>query len=191
MSKTLHFKHLRDALRWRNHHRRWRIGGVTVTGNAPLKKPPSHMPLELVAKVVAFAHAGLAARGQMYYSTSANRSQLFNRKPGDFIGAHADCSQFVSSILHWVGCKKVDQYDYTGTLLQKGKHISSPKVGCVVIFGAAPGEHAALITEKDSHGWWTIGFGHQGAPDRVTLANMRAYFDNAGHPGVTYLDFLS
>ena len=191
MSKTIRLKTLRAANAWRKKHMHWRIGGVAVTGNPPLHKPPASTPATKTHQVVAYAHTSLTYAGRMNYTMTTLRSQLFHRKPGDFLGAHADCSQYVSAILHWVGVTKVNDKDATGSLLLKGKKLSTPKAGCVVVFGAAPGEHAAFITEKEAHGvWWTIGFGHQSAPDRVSLPNMKKYFQDAGHPGVTYLDFI-
>lgn len=191
-TKTLHFKNLRRALGWRKHHKRWRISKVTVVGNPPLKKPAAHTGAELVQKIVGFCHSSLSFRGRMYYTMTGARVGLFHRQPGDFQGAECDCSQYGSSILHWCGIRKATDTDATGSMLQKYKHIQNPKVGCGVVFGAAPGEHFAFITEKDKSGvYWTVGFGHQGGPDRVSLPNMKSYFAGAGHPGVTYLDFTS
>jgi len=155
----------------------------------PIKKPAKHHPLPLAHRIVSYANTGLHYAGRMYYSESGTRSQLFHRAPGDFDRAHADCSQFAASILHWCGIHSVTDTDYTGTLLQKGHHHTDPAPGRVVIFGAAPGVHAAIITEKINGAWYAVGFGHQGAPDRVALTNLEAYFKSAGHPGVTFLEF--
>jgi len=169
----------------------WRRNKGSLQGNPALNRPPAHTALEEAKRVVAFAHLGLAFAGQMTYSEGSDRSQLFHRAAGQFAGAHADCSQFVSSILHWVGVKTVTDTDYTGTLLQKGKPLAKPQPGCVAVWGPGAGVHTALVSEKaGTNDWWCIGFGHQGAPDRVTLSNLNAYFDRIGQPGVRFLNFL-
>lgn len=188
--KRHRFKNLRAALRWRRHHRKQRVTGVTVISNPPIK-PQASTALTPAQRVAAYCHHALSFAGEMVYTESALRSQLFHRAPGDFKGAHADCSQFCASILHWVGCKKVNDTDYTGTLLDKGTSLKNPQVGCVVIFGPGTGTHAAFISDRDSRGvWYCTGFGHQGAPDRVSLTAMKAYFQKEGRPGVRYLGFV-
>lgn len=136
--------------------------------------------------VVSFAKAALAFAGKMNYTEGSGRSELFHRKPGDFKGAGADCSQFVASILHWTGNKQVSDSDFTGTLLQKGNQISSPQAGCVVVWGPGNGVHTAFITEQSGSDWYTIGFGGQGAPDKVLLSAMNQYFN---HSGTRFLTF--
>jgi hypothetical protein len=185
----------RDGLRLRVGSpgwRWWKKNRRAIEGNAaPIKKKsaPKHHPLTFEHRVVAFCHTALEYAGKMTYDEGALRSQLFHRKPGDFKGAHADCSQLVSSILHWCGVKIVTATDYTGTLLKKGKLVASPAPARVVIFGPGTGTHGAFITEKAGVDWWVVGFGHQGAPDRVRLSTLEGYFKTAGHPGVRYLDF--
>lgn len=186
----LHFKNLHAAIRWRRKHLGRKIRGVTVHANRPHKTGQHKAPTP-AEHAVAFAHLSLHFAGRMTYSMKGDREILFHRKAGDFLYAHADCSQWYAAIVHWCGNRRVSDTDYTGTLLEKGKEIGSPKPGCCVIFGGGTGEHAAMITEKDSHGvWWTIGFGHQGGPDHVSLPNMKAYFAEAGHPGVRFLEFV-
>lgn len=161
-------------------------------GQPPLKHPPAHTDLEREKQVVAWAHWGVANRGHFHYTMSSLRARMFHRRPGDTSGTiYADCSQFVASILHWVGVKAVTDTDATGSLLQKGKLLGAPRVAAVAIWGPGGGDHAAFITEKAPGGdWWTIGFGHQGAPDRVLLSYMNAYFREHGKPGVRFLNFL-
>lgn len=190
MAKKYHFKSLKGLLRWKKKHPKQKISAITIEANRP------HVVTQTTTstkrqQIVSMAHQSLAYAGKMYYSMQSNRSELFHRAKGNFAGAHADCSQFYCSILHWFGIAGVTDKDYTGTLWNKGTHISDPKPGCGVIFGAYPGEHIAMVTEKDSHGvWWCIGFGHQGAPDHVSLPNLKTYFANAGHPGVRYIDMI-
>lgn len=190
MARRLHFPNLGRANRWRRRHKRWKVKGVDVVANKPHNVGPSTAAAK-ATHVIAFAHTSLSYAGKMYYTMTSRRSELFHRPPGQFLNAHADCSQYCAALLHWVGVTKVSDTDATGTLLQKGKRLSTPKPGCVVIFGAAPGEHAAFITENTSGTWWTIGFGHQGAPNRVPLSVMENYFRARGHSGVTFLDFYT
>lgn len=165
---------------------------VQTAANPPIKKPPKHTPVPVRAQLVAWAHWGIAHRGQFIYTMkSPGRSDMFHRKPGDASSPiYADCSQFYASICRWCGIKTVDDKDFTGTLLKKGKLVKTPKPGDCAIFGPGDGDHAAMVTEKATGGdWWTIGFGHQGAPDRVLLSVMRDYFNKHGEPGVRFLAF--
>lgn len=190
MAKKHIFKNLAQALRWRKHHKKEHVTGVVVTSNRA-HRVPTNVTSTTRANIVSMAHRSLAFAGQMPYTMTSLRSQLFHRSKGNFAGAHADCSQFFASILHWFGVKGVTDSDWTGTLWDKGKVLSSPKPGCGVIFGPHPGEHIAMITEQDDRGvWWAIGFGHTGAPDRVSLPDLKAYFSKRGHPGVRYIDLI-
>lgn len=181
MKKTLGL-----ALEYAHAPKRWR---KNVLSNPPLHRPPKPHPLTLDQRIVAYAHASLDYAGQMVYDEGPQRSQLFHRKPGDFKGAHADCSQYAAAILHWLGVKSVTDTDYTGTLLEKGRLVNSPAAGRVAIWGPGTGAHAAFVTAKHGGDWYTVGFGHQGAPDRQTLSAMNAYFESVAQPGVRYLDF--
>lgn len=172
--------------RWVKLHQR------ALNGQPPLKKPPASTDLEKQHKIVSWAHWGLNNRSHFFYTQSQLRSDMFHRRPGDLAGTiYADCSQFVASILHWIGVTSVRDYDNTGTLQQKGKKLGGPRVGAVAIWGPGYGVHAAFITEKATGGdWWTIGFGHQGAPDRVLLSVMDSYFAGVGEGGVRFYNFL-
>ena len=119
------------------------------------------------------------------------RGQLFHRKPGDFDRAHADCSQFGASILHWCGNTKVSDSDSTGTLWNKGHVLTAPKAACGIIFGEFPGVHFVFATEHEDGVWYCVGFGSQTGPDRVSLPDLETYFKDEGHPGVRFLDFAA
>lgn len=169
----------------------WQKNRRNIHGQPPLKRPPEHTEAHRKQQVVGYAHTSLNYQGRMFYTMSARRSGLFGRKPGNFQGASADCSQYCSAILHWVGVKDVTSTDWTGTLLTKGQHLGAPRIGAVAVWGPGEGDHAAFITERAGRDdWWTIGFGHQGAPDRVLLSVMNDYFAKIGKPGVRFLDFL-
>lgn len=189
MAKKIHFKNLKRALRWRRRHPRRRITGVTVVSNAPIAPQTSHA-LTREQQIVTYCHHALQFAGKMIYTETALRSELFHRAPGDFGGAHADCSQFGASILHWLGVAKVTASDYTGTLLQKFPVVATKAPGRGVVWGPGTGAHFAFLTEKtpDGKDWYVVGFGHAGAPDRNTLSAMNAYFSKVGKPGVRYLD---
>jgi len=190
MARKFHFKNLKALLRWKKKHPKQQITDIVITANRPHIVPASDTATTR-SQVVAMVHHSLAYAGKFYYSMQSNRSELFHRAKGNFTGAHADCSQFFCSILHWFGVRGVTDSDWTGTLWDKGKVLTGPKPGCGVIFGARPGEHIAFISEKDEHGvWWTIGFGHQGAPTHVSLPNMKHYFESRGHHGVRYIDLI-
>lgn len=153
------------------------------------KRP--HPAASLDENIVRIANRGLLFAGRMTYSEGADREMLFDRKRGDFLDAHADCSQFCASDLHWLGVKSLTKTDYTGTLLEKGRLVTVLRPGLIPIWGPHTGAHAAVLTEKtpDGRDWYVVGFGHQGAPDRNTLSGMNAYFNAIGEPGVRFLEF--
>jgi hypothetical protein len=127
-----------------------------------------------------------------YTMTHPGRSEFFHEVAAVLAGTakstHADCSQFYSAIATYHGVHGLNDNDYTGSLLQKGKLVHTPTPGDCVIFGGGTGEHAAMIT----YNGFTIGFGHSpGAPNRVALHDMVAYFYSHGHPGVRFLSFVN
>ena len=160
-------------------------------GNPAVLTPGSvkHVPQSKRALMVHWAQAAVIHQAAFSYTQDPRRSEMFHRTPGDFRPTiHADCSQFYASICHWVGIPGLDDRDYTGTLLQKGRLVTKPKAGDCVIFGGGTGEHAAMVTFNG----YTIGFGHSpGAPNRVKLTDMIAWFQAHNHPGVRYLSFVS
>lgn len=183
MAQRRRFKNLHRAILWRRHHLKRRIQRVVVYSNPPIK------PVQTFEqRLVAYCHVSLTYAGRMYYTMGAMRDQLFHRTPGDFKGAHADCSQFVSAMVHWLGSKIATDTDATGSMLDKYAHLGGPRVGCGVVFGAAPGEHIGVCTEKVGDDWYVVAFGHNGAPDKNRLSVLKKYFADNGHPGVTYLD---
>lgn len=168
--------------------------------NAPLTKhgtPPVHEPAPGGVSVIRLnllrvAEWGVTNQAHYVYTQTALRSQMFNTKPftlpADGKGLHADCSQFYAAATHWVGLNVLDQFAYTGTIVAHGKQVTEPRVGDCVIWGGGTGEHAAMYVGDG----YTIGFGHSpGAPNRVSLANMDAYFKSAGHPGTRFYSFTA
>jgi hypothetical protein len=144
--------------------------------------------------MLSWAAWGIENQANFVYTETAERSQMFNLTPGEIPpgGIHADCSQFYSSVERWAGGTICNDTDYTGTLLEKGQLVDPTNVRSAdcVIWGPGTGEHAAMLTDHDEGGWWTVGFGHSpGAPDRVRLPDMTAWMVAHGHPGVRFLSF--
>lgn len=153
----------------------------------PKPAPPSPR-----ARMVYWAQWGVLHQQLFEYHESApQRSEMFHLALGQ-VGAggkiRADCSQWYSAIAAKAGgVQGLTDQDYTGTLLQKGRLVQKPKPGDCAIFGGGTGRHAAMVT----YNGYTIGFGHSpGAPDRVKLSDMIAWFAQHGYPGVRYLAFL-
>lgn len=147
------------------------------------------------ARAVRWALAALPYHGRMIYieygtRNGQTRASLFHRAPGDFLGAGADCSQFVSSIMHWVGVKAVTDEDATGSLLAKGREIARPAKGALVIFGPGGGVHTGMFVEEVNGVWYLVEFGEQAAPDKISLPDAIAYFKRTGKPGVRFRDFF-
>jgi hypothetical protein len=137
-------------------------------------------------RLAAWARQGLRFKGRMHYTMTAQRSLLFHRPRGHFLGAYADCSQYFAACAHWSGVSKVTDEDYTGSLWNKGK-VDGPIIGGGVIFGTFPGVHIGTFTGyKDGH-WFVTGFGAQAGPDVHTLSSLIEYFQ-ARNPGVRYID---
>jgi len=146
-------------------------------------------------KAVNFCREALKYKGQMVYVEygeryGQTRSSLFHRRPGDFRGAGADCSQFVSSIMHWCGVKNVTDQDATGSLLAKGRVAKDPAIARLVIFGPGSGRHVGMLTEKKNGVWYLVEFGMQSAPDKVSLPAASDYFRRRGIYGVRIRDFF-
>lgn len=163
-------------------------------GNRAVLTPGAvkHAPPSKRALMVHWAQWGVIHQDVFSYTMEhPQRSEMFHLRPGELPTGgrkiHADCSQFYASIGKWVGLKVFTDTDYTGTLLQKGRLVTKPRAGDCVIFGGGTGEHAAMVTFNG----YCIGFGHSpGAPNRVKLTDMIAWFAAHGFPGVRYLAFL-
>lgn len=167
--------------------------GMPIEGNGNASvfeghSPPAHVPSQR-ASMVGWANWGVANCAHFFYDETAERSMMFNLKPGDLSKTiHADCSQFYSSCAHWSGVQGLTDTDYTGTLLEKGKALTAAeaKPGDCVIWGPGTGEHAAMFVA----GGYAIGFGHQGAPDRVAISDITTWMEENGHGSeVRYLAF--
>jgi len=159
-------------------YKRWHGWRDAVIGKlAPSKR----------TRICAHARRSIPYAGRMHYTEGPGRSELFHRPPDKYEQASSDCSQFVSAIAHWSGVKTVTDEDWTGTLYEKGKQLERPVPGCIVIFGAKPGVHTAVMTTRTM----TLGFGDQAGPQRVSLAGMVAYFTQQGHAGHVFRDLTT
>ena len=146
-----------------------------------------HFPANRKRRIVNYAKASLHYHGEMVYTEKLGRSELYHRKPGDFKGAKADCSQFSAALCHWVGVVGVTDSDWTGTLCKKGQRLISSEPGCFVFFGTEPFVHMAVMIDPGH----AIGFGSQAGPDESTLAGLLAYFASQGHPGHQFRDLTT
>lgn len=163
-------------------------------GNDPLPAPhPPHVPPDHGAVMVHWATWGMLHQSQFTYTQGSGRSEMFHLPPGTDKPIEADCSQFYASCGEWAGVPGFTDTDYTGTLLERGKPvtISDARPGDGVVWGPGTGEHIAMWTERISAtDGWVIGFGHSpGAPNRVRLSDMTAYFQTHGHPEVRIIRF--
>lgn len=145
------------------------------------------LPLGKRRRIVNYAKASLSYAGRMHYTETAQRSELFHRPKGKFLGAHADCSQYSASLCHWVGVQGVTETDWTGTLCRKGIKLAAPEPGAFVFFGTAPFVHMGVMRDR-TH---VIGFGQQAAPNMNTLSALLAYFAQKGHPGYEFRDLTT
>lgn len=161
---------------WYERYRRWYAAHVL-----------RRLPGSKRARIVRYAKASLHYAGKMHYTETTARSELFHRKRGRFGGAHADCSQYSSSLCHWTGVKSVTDSDWTGTLCHKGVKLAAAEPGCFVFFGVEPFVHMGVMETRTQ----VIGFGTQSAPDRNSLAGLLAYFAGQGHPGYEFRDLTS
>lgn len=181
-------------------------GAPSATANpSPFKtKPgPAHVPpstnAQLRAAACVWADWAVQHRSQFTYTEGVARSHMFNSRPGS-VPQSADCSQFCASILNWAGVTHgtmpgdpLNDRDYTGTLLRKGKHLTVDQVreADVIIYGPGTGSHAVFVRGRISAtDFWVVSHGTQGDPSRLRHSDLVRYFQQAGHAGVTYLAFL-
>lgn len=166
--------------------------------------PPPHVPPStntlIRAAACVWADWAIEYRSHFTYTEGAGRAHMFNSKPGS-LPQSADCSQFCAALLHWAGVKHglqppqaaLTPTDYTGTLLQKGKHntVAQVRPGDLIVYGPGTGTHAVFVRERiNATDFWVISHGHQGDPSRLRHSTMAAWMRDHGHKGVTFLSFL-
>lgn len=125
---------------------------VDYQKRAKQREGVSYLEFEILAtrhKIAAIAQWGIHNEPSIHYAQS---------RPIDGINhpyqlpLDTDCSGFVTLCYKWAGApdpngRSFDGQGYTGTLLQHMKPImkSQAKIGDVVVWGAFPGHHTALI----------------------------------------------
>jgi hypothetical protein len=105
----------------------------------------------LRAKIVQFARWGIQHERQIHYQQLRPLDGLDHPYK---LPLHTDCSGFATLCYRWAGAK-VDPNGgsftgaYTGTMLTHCRHIprSAVKPGDLVVWGAYPGNHVALVLE--------------------------------------------
>ncbi len=105
-----------------------------------------------------------------------------------------DCSGAIECIFKWGKVKDPSGYSfkvqgYTGSMLAHLPHYADGKrarVGAIVIFGPATGEHGAVVLEADKAGGDPLLFSHgfRGATGPIKLHREARFHD----PPVTFLD---
>ena len=106
---------------------------------------------ELRAAIVANAQWGIANEGQIHYEQLRPMDGVKHPRQ---LPLHTDCSAFSALCYAWAGAPDPNGNDYngsgyTGTLLQHMQRIPASAVqpGDLVVWGAAPGHHVALVLE--------------------------------------------
>jgi hypothetical protein len=126
---------------------------VSVSGLSPAHARQA-VNLTLQAAVLGLHHAPA-----IHYTQGSSRWQGIDHDLKAWRGQYpteADCSSFATWCL-WNGLDHFHHSDtvngehwragYTGTLLQHGKHVSTPLPGDLILYGTGfPGEHTAVYT---------------------------------------------
>ncbi len=105
-----------------------------------------------------------------------------------------DCSGAITCLYKWAKLKDPNglayrREGYTGTMLDHLPHYSDPKrarIGAIVIFGPATGEHGAVVYEADRTNGDPLLFSHgaRGVTGPIRLHREARFHD----PPVTFLD---
>lgn len=112
------------------------IKGNTATGGTPQER----------LKAVALQSAANCAAGKRanFYS-QPGRYTVDKCLTGESSGERSDCSQWFSSVYKSCGLDDPNGqgwgWGYTGTLEQHGKQISTPEIGCAVLYGSPGRTH--------------------------------------------------
>lgn len=118
-------------------------------------------------QIVKWARDGVAHKGESTYA----EVRPINLSPA--FPVTMDCSGFVTRCYYFAGASDPNglNYDgagYTGTLLNRGKHILERQmhVGDLIVYGEAPGKHVVLVVEMGSNPL-CASMGQQGDPSFV------------------------
>lgn len=128
-------------------------------------------------QIVWWAHWGVTNEPSIHYSMGGSRDDWLHYSPGA-LPLTTDCSGFVTACYRWAGARDPSRLDYrevgyTGTLLDNGETIPvwQAKPGDLVIWGAFPGHHVAVIVSmKNPADPLLVSHGREAGPNVVSLA---------------------
>lgn len=153
-----------------------RFGKVGVSPAAPV-------PIDFRARVVKWAHWGVANEPQIHYAET-RPMPLHPALP-----LTTDCSGFVTLCYFLSGCADPNDLGfngqgYTGTLLDHGKRVTKAQArpGDLVVYGPGTGWHVAVIVEAGSDPL-TVSHGQEKGPELVRVSQD-------GRVPQTFLSFL-
>lgn len=139
---------------------------------------------------------GVANNAQIHYPPGdLNARPMPINIPKYHLPFTTDCSGFVTLMAKWSGAPDpngmgYDGYGYTGSLLQHLPHITKAEClpGDLVVFGPAPGDHVVVLIQAGTVADpLVVSQGTEADPSRSLLSGMITWFEQHGHPGVTYL----
>lgn len=156
--------------------------------------------------IVQWAEWAVANKAHFNYTEGPTRMSALGIFPPKF-PINADCSAAVT-LYYWLAGVALDpnggtawvgnqfnRQGYTGTLLNHGQHILAPVPGDLVVYGAVPGVHTAVVVWAQGPDILTVSHGQQGDPSFVWV-NKPVHVPQAGHPidgrkPQTYLRFAT
>lgn len=140
------------------------------------------------ARVVAVARWGVAHTSKIHYAeTRPIPVQPAGKLPA--LPLRTDCSGWATVCYRAAAAPDPNENGYngqgfTGTLLLHGRKVAHPEPGDVVVYGPAPGHHAAVVV-KGGADPLTVSHGSEAGPLYITVDAERRYQP----AGVTYLRF--
>ena len=125
--------------------------------------------------IVQWAEWAVANKAHFNYTEGPTRMSALGIFPPKF-PINADCSAAVT-LYYWLAGVALDpnggtawvgnqfnRQGYTGTLLNHGQHILAPVPGDLVVYGAVPGDHTAVVVWAQGPDILTVSHGQQGDP---------------------------
>lgn len=150
---------------------------------------------EQKARAALVAHMAWAVANEpsIVYAQTRPMEALHHVRPARWT---TDCSEFVTTLCCWAGVPDPNGLGYngqgwTGTLLAHCHHLtqSELQVGDLVVFGAAPGHHVAMVYELGADPV-LCSMGQTSDPRLISLSAERAGQARAGHGTTTFLAVL-
>lgn len=137
--------------------------------------------------IVFWAEWGVTHEPEIHYTMDERRDDWLRHAAGA-LPLTTDCSGFVTACYRWAGAADPSGFGYrvvgfTGTLLDHGSTIplSQARIGDLVIWGAHPGHHVAVIVDvSNAKDPMLVSHGREGGPNHVrlsaeTAAQRRSY----------------